>query len=223
MKRAMKRAVTRHATRVRTTLLMTAAAFAGFTAIAAAQTPQGAQNGGAAKPDNGQIEQKAAPGGALKYQNGAQPGEKTTRPDSVNRPGGAGQGAQADRPDQRLGQQKNEVSPQHGAQETGKPDINAATTTSPGKSGGTAVQLSPDQRSRIGAMIGKSSAARVTTKGNFDVSVGAKIPRDVHITVLPEDVVQIVPQYEGYDYVLLGDQILIVDPSTLEIVAVIEA
>ena len=31
----------------------------------------------------------------------------------------------------------------------------------------------------------------------------------------------LVPQYEGYDYVLVGDNILIIDPDTMEIVDVI--
>jgi hypothetical protein len=39
---------------------------------------------------------------------------------------------------------------------------------------------------------------------------------------LPPDVVQIVPQYEGFDYVVVGEQILIIDPNSMEIVAVIE-
>jgi hypothetical protein len=31
------------------------------------------------------------------------------------------------------------------------------------------------------------------------------------------------PQYRGYEYILVGDEILIVDPRTLRIVAVIAA
>jgi hypothetical protein len=31
------------------------------------------------------------------------------------------------------------------------------------------------------------------------------------------------PQYRGYEYILVGDQVLIVDPRTLQIVAVIDA
>jgi hypothetical protein len=34
--------------------------------------------------------------------------------------------------------------------------------------------------------------------------------------------VEIVPQYEGFDYIVVGDQILIVDPDSLAIVAIIE-
>jgi len=41
--------------------------------------------------------------------------------------------------------------------------------------------------------------------------------------VLPSDIVSIVPEYEGYRYFVYEDEIVIVDPDTLEIVAVIPA
>ena len=58
---------------------------------------------------------------------------------------------------------------------------------------------------------------------NFSVSVGARVPRDVHVSVLPPEVVTIVPEYRGFEYVLVGDQLLIIDPDTLEIVAILPA
>jgi Protein of unknown function (DUF1236) len=116
---------------------------------------------------------------------------------------------------------------ERGAQtESGKAGVSATQENASmhgGTSGGKSVQLSEDQRTRIKTVIGKSSSARLSSKPDFDVSVGTKIPRDVHITVLPRDVVEVVPQYEGFDYVVVEDQILIIDPDTLEIVAVISA
>ena len=85
---------------------------------------------------------------------------------------------------------------------------------------GAKVQLSQDQRSKIHSIIGKSEAASVNNV-NFNISVGVAIPRDVHVEVLPEDVVEVVPQYEGYDYIVVRDEILIIDPDSLEIVAII--
>ena len=41
--------------------------------------------------------------------------------------------------------------------------------------------------------------------------------------VLPEEIVLLIPEYRGYDYFLIGDEIVIVDPRTLEIVAIIPA
>jgi hypothetical protein len=40
--------------------------------------------------------------------------------------------------------------------------------------------------------------------------------------VLPSDVVQVAPQYRGFDYIAVSEQILIIDPNSMEIVAVIE-
>jgi hypothetical protein len=93
---------------------------------------------------------------------------------------------------------------------------------SPG-SRGTSVQLSQDQRTRIQTVIGKEHAPHFSGSEHFDITVGARVPRDVHVAVLPEDIVTIVPEYRGFDYIVVGDNILIVDPVTLEIVAVIPA
>jgi hypothetical protein len=61
------------------------------------------------------------------------------------------------------------------------------------------------------------------TRVNFSVSVGTVIPRDVRLQPLPADVVEIVPQYRGYDFVLVKDEIVIVEPSSTKIVAVLPA
>ncbi len=68
--------------------------------------------------------------------------------------------------------------------------------------------------SKIHSMLGKSEGASVTNV-NFNISVGVTVPRDVHVEVLPEDVVEVVPQYEGYDYIVVNDEILIIDPDSL--------
>jgi hypothetical protein len=87
---------------------------------------------------------------------------------------------------------------------------------------GASVKLSQDQRTRIQTVIVHNSSARIEHP-NFAVTVGTRVPSDVHIIVLPEEIVSIVPEYRGYDYVMVGDQILIIDPDSLEIVAVIPA
>jgi hypothetical protein len=57
----------------------------------------------------------------------------------------------------------------------------------------------------------------------FSVTIGEAIPRTVHLNMLPPRILEYAPQYRGYEYILVGDDILIVDPRTLRIVAVIEA
>jgi hypothetical protein len=57
----------------------------------------------------------------------------------------------------------------------------------------------------------------------FSVTIGEAIPRTVHLNRLPPRILEYAPQYRGYEYILVGDDILIVDPRTLRIVAVIAA
>jgi hypothetical protein len=154
---------------------------------------------------------------------------------------------QEQKPDQRMGQdkqksdqrmgeeQKKGATPQRGAAEEDKAQPRGAQTESgksgtnateksasqgPGKAGAN-VRLSQDQRSRISAVIGRGGGARVNNV-NFNVSVGVRVPRDVRVEVLPEDIVSIVPEYRGFDYIVVGDRILIIDPDSLEIVTIIE-
>jgi hypothetical protein len=88
---------------------------------------------------------------------------------------------------------------------------------------GRSVQLSEDQRSQVKTIVSRGNAPRFNGNVDFDVRVGTRIPRTVHFTALPEDIVRIVPEYRGFDYVLVRDEILIIDPDTLEIVAIIPA
>jgi hypothetical protein len=218
-----------------------AAAVAGFTTMAAAQATMDSK--GAAKPAGAAEDQKAAPGGAMQKPSGAmapahsaQGADQAAKPDQrlgqEQKTGAPPQrGAQEERSTtQQKGAQQEHTAPQKGAeQDSGKSGVNASeqhANQSPNKSQGArgaSVQLSQDQRSKIGGIIGHNTSARVTTNVNFNVAVGVRIPRDVHVEVLPEDVVEIVPQYEGYDYIVVGDQILIVDPDSLAIIAIIES
>jgi len=91
-----------------------------------------------------------------------------------------------------------------------------------GERGGS-VQLSEDQRSQMKTIIERGHGPRLGRNVNFDVRVGTRIPRSVHYAVLPSDIVRIVPQYRGFSYFLVEDEIVIVDPHTLEIVAIIPA
>ena len=90
-------------------------------------------------------------------------------------------------------------------------------------SGGANVQLSQDQRTKIkDVVVGDRNVARVDNV-NFNIRVGVAVPRTVHVAVLPAEVVTIVPEYRGFEYVVVGDQLLIIDPNTLEIVAILPA
>jgi hypothetical protein len=139
-------------------------------------------------------------------------------------------GAQEERGTKLKGNQEQRGTSVKGAQEqrgtttteqTGKAGVNANVGTR-GSRGGS-VQLSEDQRSQMKTIIGREHGPRLGSNVNFDVTVGTRIPRNVHVVMLPEEIVRIVPEYRGYEYFLVGDEIVIVDPRTLEIVAIISA
>jgi hypothetical protein len=80
------------------------------------------------------------------------------------------------------------------------------------------VELNDRQRTRVSESVSHLNV-RPLTNVNFSVSVGTAIPRDVHLQQLPADVVEVVPQYRGYNFVLVRDEIVIVDPASYQIVA----
>jgi hypothetical protein len=82
------------------------------------------------------------------------------------------------------------------------------------------VDLNDRQRTRISESVSHLNAQPLTNV-NFSLSVGTAIPRDVRLQQLPADVVEVVPQYRGYNYVLVRDEIVIVDPSSYQIVATV--
>ena len=61
------------------------------------------------------------------------------------------------------------------------------------------------------------------TKLSVSVSVGARVPASVHLYPLPVEVVEVYPAWRGFEYILVGDQIVVINPRTHEIVAVLEA
>jgi hypothetical protein len=87
---------------------------------------------------------------------------------------------------------------------------------------GAGARLSTDQRTRITTVIRNERIAPLTNV-NFSVAVGTRVPRDVQFRPLPAEVVTIYPQWRGYNFILVGDQIVVVDPDTYEIVAVLDA
>lgn len=89
--------------------------------------------------------------------------------------------------------------------------------------GRIAVNLSQEQRTKIKDVIVRDRDVARVPSANFSLRVGATVPRTVHVRVLPSDVVTIVPEYRDFDYVVVGDQLLIIDPDTMEIVAILPA
>ncbi|WP_439375236.1 DUF1236 domain-containing protein [Bradyrhizobium sp. PMVTL-01] len=96
-----------------------------------------------------------------------------------------------------------------------------STNTTVGQAGAGA-KLSTEQRTQITSVIREQRVAPVTN-ANFAVSVGTRIPREgIELHALPSRVATIYPEWRSYRYVMVRDQIVIVDPNTYEIVAILD-
>ncbi len=80
--------------------------------------------------------------------------------------------------------------------------------------------ISNDQAARVADTLLSSNSEHVNLNVN-DIRVGAALPSDVNLMPLPGTIVDMVPEYRGYDYVVANDEIVIVQPSTRHVVEVI--
>jgi Protein of unknown function (DUF1236) len=87
---------------------------------------------------------------------------------------------------------------------------------------GAGSKLTTEQRTRITTVIRDQHVAPVSNV-NFAVSIGTRVPRDIGFHPLPAEIVTIYPEWRGYEFFLVRNEIVVVDPRTLEIVAVLEA
>jgi hypothetical protein len=85
-----------------------------------------------------------------------------------------------------------------------------------------AAKLNTEQRTKITTVI-REQKVQPATNVNFSISVGTRIPRTVHLHPLPAPVIALYPAWRGYEFILVGDEIVVIDPRTLAIVAVIPA
>jgi hypothetical protein len=95
-------------------------------------------------------------------------------------------------------------------------------TTGQGAAGSRgAANLSTEQRTKIRTVIREKVKVKPVEHVNFSVHVGTVVPRTIHYHPLPAEVVSIYPAWSGYYFVLVGTQIVVIEPSSFEIVAVL--
>jgi hypothetical protein len=83
-------------------------------------------------------------------------------------------------------------------------------------------QLSEEQRTHIRQTLIDPQGPRRVGHLDFDVRVGTAIPRgQIDLIQVPETLVQIDPQWDGFLYFVYEDEIVVVDPNDMEIVAVL--
>jgi hypothetical protein len=179
----------------------------------AAPTQQSAppsDRGSAATPMNRDASPSGAPAEAPKSAQSkdmAPKGEKSAQDNMKGEKGAAGKDMKAE------GRNGNMNADSKGA-------ADAKSTTTTGQAGAGA-KLSTEQRTKITTVI-KSQNVRPVTNVNFSISVGTHVPRNVGFHPLPAEIVTIYPEWRGYEFFLVNNQIIVVNPRTLEIVDVID-
>jgi hypothetical protein len=101
-----------------------------------------------------------------------------------------------------------------------KTGADSKTTTGTAATSATAAPPA-EKRAQIVSAI-KSEKIEETTNVNFNISVGATIPSTVRFHPLPPRIVEIYPEWRGYDVVFVHGRYIIVRPQTHEIVYIIE-
>jgi hypothetical protein len=83
--------------------------------------------------------------------------------------------------------------------------------------------LPQDKAAQVAQTLRGSGNVQRTPKINLNnVTVGANLPGAVVISPLAPAIVEIVPEFSGYDYFVAGDEVVIVDPTTRQVVEIIE-
>jgi hypothetical protein len=187
--------------------------------------PQGGKN------QHAQDNMKANPGGEKSAQQNNMKSEQP-RGTSAQDKGSAGKDMKAEGREDRNGMKAEGREDRNGVKAEGREDrngnMNAETkgaadnrSQTTGQAGASA-KLSSEQRTKITTVIRDQHVAPVTDV-NFSISVGTRVPRDVSFHPLPAEIVTIYPDWRGYEFILVRDQIIVVDPRSFEIVAILDA
>src|SRR5215207_4182099 len=98
---------------------------------------------------------------------------------------------------------------------------NAQTTVvtpgTTGTAGAAAIQIEPEQRTRIKTYVTEQKLRPVATREK--IVVGGTIPSDVELVAVPSDWG---PSLTKYRYVYAGDRVMLVDPGTRTVVREID-
>src|SRR5712675_1118369 len=171
---------------------------------------------GAAKNQRAQDDMKPGMKGEKAAQDNNMKGEKSKSMSSeTHEKGAAGKDMKAEGREDRNGMKAEGRDGRTNAETKGGVDSKSQTTTqsqtnqsqTTGQAGAGA-KLSTEQRTKITTVI-KEQHVQPVTNVNFSISVGTRVPRGEGVTFhpLPAEIVTVYPQWRGYEYILVRDQI----------------
>jgi Protein of unknown function (DUF1236) len=104
----------------------------------------------------------------------------------------------------------------------GTPTINGETesnrnvaTAPPG-----GANITSENRTRIREVFVKEGSAPRVDHVDFGLWIGTSVPRSVRIVAIPQTIIELQPTWRGYEYFMVGDEIVVVDPRSMQIAAV---
>jgi hypothetical protein len=160
------------------------------------EQPKGAQNEMKEQPKGAQNEMKEQPK-AAEGSNRRDEERKTAEPNGARTPS------------ERTGQNHEE----RNTRTAERPEQGGAPRVT-GK-----VHLSTEKAQRVTEVLRRGGHSENV---NIAINVGERIPGNVVVYPLPEEVISIAPEYRGYDYFVDNDEIVFVAPESHEIVGSIE-
>jgi hypothetical protein len=104
--------------------------------------------------------------------------------------------------------------------ETKPSTADSKTTTGNAATSATAAPPA-EKRTQITSAIKQEKVEEVTNV-NFSLSIGTAVPAGVRYHALPSRIVEIYPEWRGYEFILVRGKYIILRPQTHEIVYIIE-
>jgi hypothetical protein len=105
--------------------------------------------------------------------------------------------------------------------ETKPSNADSKTTTGNAATSATAAAPPAEKRSQITSAIKQEKVEEVTNV-NFNLSIGTAVPAGVRYHALPPRIVEIYPEWRGYEFIMVHGRYIILRPHTHEIVYIIE-
>src|SRR5262249_60668049 len=81
------------------------------------------------------------------------------------------------------------------------------------------IDLTPAQRTTIYRTVTRERVQ--TAPRDVDIRVGARVPRAVELREIPPTLIEEVPTVRRYRYMVINQEVVLVDPATSEVVEVI--
>lgn len=85
---------------------------------------------------------------------------------------------------------------------------------------GKSIEIPKPARQQIHKVLAEENAQQAP-KLDISVQLGARVSRDIKAYQLPTEVMEMAPQLRGFDYVLVRQEVVFLNPGTREVVAIL--